>query len=171
MDKQRNWVPANDGRGKLKPYEDTGPAVYVDTSSAWANVAPATEEHTSARDRARALLIRAIPILILEFLLSLAIVILGIIVLGIDANFGRTLLVILLVWGGLGLGSYLWLAERSDYFSSTGVEHHRIDSATEIAITQIESDRDVRLSALKSYMHMLETKADATERKQIGGPL
>ena len=170
MDKQRNWVPANDGRGQLRPYEDTGPGIYVETAGTWQNVERAVEERTSGRDRAWALIWRAIPVLLMELLITIAIVALadG---LGVGGGFGWSVVWVLLLWGLMGLVSYLVLSEREQHHSSTGVEHHRIDSATEIAITQIRADKDVRLSALKSYMAMLETKADHTDQKQIGGPL
>lgn len=169
MRDQRNWVPADDGRATMKPYEDTGPGIWVETSGTWQNAGRVVEEKTSGRDRAIALLWRATPVLFLELLITIAIVALAS-RLGPIGGFGWSVVWVLLLWGGLGLGTYLILSEREQWHSSTGVEHHRIDSATEIAITQIESDRDVRLSALRAYMGMLESKADATEQKQIGGP-
>ena len=170
---RNTWTAASDGRSQIQPYEQTA-GIYVETAGAWQNVGPSTEEHTSARDRARALIMRAVPLLIIEFLLSLALIVLGLIVLDVDASFGPTLLGIILLWGCMGLGSYLWLAERSDHYSSPGVEHARIDAAENIAIEQIHADRDVRLEALKSYlqaMAQIETARD-TNQKQIGrGPL
>ena len=116
---------------------------------------------------------RAVPLLIIEFLLSLALIVLGLIVLGVDATFGPTLLGIILLWGCMGLGSYLWLAERSDHYSSPGVEHARIDAAENIAIEQIHSDRDVRLEALRGYLSaMQQIEQSRDNQKQIGrGPL
>ena len=175
--RQRNtWTPAQDARdrGKIQPYEHTAPGVIIDPSAAWANVAPAEMAHTSGQDRAKGLLIKAIPVLILELVLAIALTVLGVIVLGIDAGAGQTFLVILLIWGALGLGSYLFLAERSDWYSSTGVEHHRVDSAETVAVEQIRADKDVRLEALRGYlqtMAQIETARD-TNQKQIGrGPL
>ena len=169
---RNTWTAASDGRSQIQPYEHTA-GIYVETAGAWQNVGPSTEEHTSARDRARGLLIKAIPLLAIELVLAIALTILAVIALNVDAGAGQTVLVIMLVWGGMGLGSYLFMAERSDHYSSPGVEHARIDAAENIAIEQIHADRDVRLEALKSYlvaMQQIETARD--NQKQIGrGPL
>ena len=171
---RNTWTAASDGnRGHLQPY-DVGGGIYVETAGAWQNVGPSTEEHTSARDRARALIMRAVPLLAIEFLLSLALVVLGVILLGIDATIGPTLLGIILLWGVMGLASYLWLAERSDFYSSPGVEHARIGAAENIAIEQIHADKDVRLEALRGYLQTMQQIEQGREQKQLGtdrGPL
>ena len=175
--RQRNtWTPAQDARdrGKIQPYEHTAPGVIIDPSAAWANVAPAEMAHTSGQDRARGLILKSLPVLILELVLAIALTVLGVIVLGIDAGAGPTFLTILLIWGALGLGSYLFLAERSDWYSSTGVEHHRVDSAEVIAVTQIESDTKVRMAALTGYlsaMAEIEAKRDNKQLTSGRGPL
>ena len=174
--RQRNtWTPAQDARdrGKIQPYDTGSPGVIIDPSAAWANVAPAEMAHTSGQDRAKGLLIKAIPVLILELVLAIALTVLGVIVLGIDAGAGQTFLVILLIWGALGLGSYLFLAERSDWYSSTGVEHHRVDSAETVAVEQIRSDTQVRMAALTGYLQtMQQIEQSRDNQKQIGrGPL
>ena len=168
----RNWVSADGGGpGQIQTYQDPGPGVHIDVGGAYANIAPSTIEKTSAIDKAKGLILRSVPILILEFFLSLALVILAVMVLGVDAGAGSMLLGILLLWGVMGVASYLLLAERADWYSSPGVEHHRVDSATEVAVQQIQADRDVRLAALRSYMALLETQANKQDTKQIGGPL
>lgn len=167
--RQGNWVAgdAQTGQG-LKPYEDTGPAIYVDTAGTWSNVAPATAEHTSGRDRARALMWRALPLLAILGGIALAITITASKLAG-GLGFGWFVSTLLLLWGISGLLAYLYLSSEENYHSSTGVEHHRIDSAENIAIEQIHADKEVRLGALRAYMNMLESKAD-DEPKQIGGP-
>lgn len=164
------WVSG--GTSTVRPYEDTGPGVVIDVGAAWQNVAPAEAAHTSGRDRAIGLLIKSIPVLALELILSIALTVLGVLVLGVDASAGPVFLVILLLWGGMGLGSYLFLAERSDWYSSVGVEHHRVDSAEAVALRQIDSDKSVRLAALSAYvqaMTAIETAKDS-EQKQLRGP-
>ena len=172
---RNTWTPAQDARdrGKIQPGEYTAPGVVIDVSSAWQNVAPAEMAHTSGQDRAKGLLIKAIPVLILELVLAIALTVLGVIVLGIDAGAGQTFLVILLIWGALGLASYLFLAERSDWYSSTGVEHHRVDSAETVAVEQIRSDTQVRMAALTGYLQtMQQIEQSRDNQKQIGrGPL
>ena len=175
--RQRNtWTPAQDARdrGHIQPYDTGAPGVVIDVSSAWQNVAPAEMAHTSGQDRARGLILKSIPVLVLELILSLAIVILAVQVFDIDADAGPMVFTILLLWGGAGLGSFLIMSERSDWYSSTGVEHHRVDSAETVAVEQIRADKDVRLEALRGYlqtMAQIETARD-TNQKQIGrGPL
>jgi hypothetical protein len=163
--KHSTWVSADDGRnrGTLKPYEDTGPAIYVETAGTWQNVAPATAEHTSGRDRARALMWRAVPLLIILGITITASQLAG------GLGFGWFVATLLLLWGISGLLAYLHLSREENYHSSTGVEHHRIDSAETIAVEQIRADKDVRLSALRAYMGMLESKADDDDPKLLGG--
>ena len=174
---RNTWTPAQDARnrGHLQPYEHTAPGVIIDPSAAWANVAPAEMAHTSGQDRAKGLLIKSIPVLVLELVLSLAIVILAVQVFGINADAGPMVFTILLLWGGAGLVSFLIMSERSDWYSSVGVEHHRVDSAESVAVEQIRADKDVRMAALTGYlqtMAQIETARD-TNQKQLGnrGPL
>lgn len=169
------WTPAQDARdrGKIQPYAGS-PGVVIDVSSAWQNVAPAEMAHTSGMDRARGLLLKSIPVLVLELILSLAIVILAVQVFDIDADAGPMVFTILLLWGGAGLGSFLIMSERSDWYSSTGVEHHRVDSAETVAVEQIRADKDVRLEALRGYlstMAEIEAKRDNKQLTSGRGPL
>ena len=168
---KNTWVSGQaHTRQRAAPYEDAGPSIVIEPSGAWQNVAPSEMAHTSGQDRAKGLLILSIPVLLLELVLAIAMVALGMIALGIDAGFGQTLLLILLAWGGLGLASYLFLAERQNHYSTTGVEHHRISSAENVAVEQIHADKDIRLLALRSYMEMLEKSADNEPKQLTRGP-
>ncbi len=177
MGTRNTWTPAQDAQSRtsLQPYDVGAPGVVIDPSMAWANVAPAEMAHTSGQDRAKGLLIKSIPVLVLELVLAIALTILGVSVLGVDAGAGQTFLIILLIWGALGLGSYLFLAERSDWYSSTGVEHHRVESAETVAVEQIRSDTQVRMAALTGYLEkMAQIETSRGDQRLIGhdrGPL
>lgn len=166
---RQTWVSA--GTPAVRPYESGGHGgIIIDVGTAYQNVAPATEEHTSGRDRAKALIWRSLPLLVMEFFLAVAITGIAAYLMPRGVTAGKFVLGVLLLWGLAGVVSYLILAERADWYSSAGVEHHRVDAATEVAISQIEADKEVRLTALTAYIDAM-AQIESKHQKQIGGPL
>ena len=163
----RNWVSADGGGpGQIQTYQDPGPGVYVETAGAWVNVAPATREGTSAKDRAVGLVWRAVPLLLILGGVALAITTAASLLAG-GLGFGWFVTTLLLLWGVSGLVAYLVMDRREWGHSSAGVERLRIETAGDVAIEQIRADREIRLETVRGYLSLMDRQQ---QQQQIGGP-
>lgn len=150
LPKTANWVPALQERRQAPTVYESGPIAGVDVQGAfWGHDVSA--EHTSGKDRAVGLVIRSAPIFTLQLLLSIALTGLAAMTVWSSATLGPVVLVIMGIWGLLASATYIGLDRQERQFSAGGIERHRIDSATEIALAKLEHDADLRQAALQAY--------------------
>lgn len=124
----------------------------LDVGQAWQPL-PAAKEATSAADRAKGLLMRLAGFLALY---GAAGVVVGLGVWLVAANVPMAALAAVLVFAGLGAGTFLRL-NRQDYdHSGAGVERLRIVEAAQLQREQMEHEAELKKLALESYLRMLQ---------------
>ena len=160
------WVSADDGGGRgdlvqLQPGHIAG----ADVASAFDGWDGALE-HTSGRDRAVGLILRSLPLLALQFLLSIGLVGLAALTVWSSASLGPSVILILVLWGLMASGTYLWLdrSERAD--SRVGLEKHRINAAVGLEFHRVDLDYDLKRRAVDAYIRSIESQ---NEQRQLRG--
>lgn len=114
---------------------------------------PGTREQTSAMDRAQALRVRLVPWLVAWSLLSLVV---GVVIIRVVGDWPAGGLLALLLFAALTAWTY-YKMDRNDYvYSREGTERHRIDSAVDLAIAQMDHDFELKRLALEAYLRHLE---------------
>ena len=103
------------------------------------------QERTSATDRARAVVIRSMPILALVALLALA----GAITVGLLAGTVGGVLTFLVAMATVGSVVYIRESRIEYDHSRAGLERYRIDAAVEIKLAEMEHAADLRRQALE----------------------
>lgn len=124
----------------------------LDVGRAWQPL-QATKEATSAVDRARGLQMRVLPFLAL---FALAGVVVGGVVWLVAGIVPIAALVAVLVFAGLGIGTYGRLNSTDYAHSGAGVERHRIDTAADLERQRMEHEQELRRLALDAYLKQLE---------------
>ncbi len=127
------------------------------------NVAPAltsqggARENTSAMDRAYALRVRLIPWLIAWSLIS---VVIGVAVIIVVQDWPGGALATLLVFAALTAITYYKMDSKDYEYSREGTERHRIDTAAELALADMEHRHELRKLALEAYLAHLRIGGD-----------
>ena len=136
---------------------DPPPSLWQPAPSGMVDVwapTPAIVEQSTPVQRAQALMIRQLLLLVIWLVLAIAA--------GLAAwqfaklGGGASALFGLAVFGGCAAASFVALdrAERSD--SATGLEKHRIDRAAELERLRLKQDHELRRQALDAYLNYLE---------------
>lgn len=104
-----------------------------------------TKESTSPMERSKALIVRLLPVTLIYLVLSVA--------LALAFN-------VALVWAFVGFAALTWwsyysLDASERYDSATGVEHHRIEAAKEVALQKLANDRAQQQEITQAYIKML----------------
>jgi hypothetical protein len=123
-----------------------------DVSNAWQPL-QATNERTSAVDRAEAVQKRLRPFL---WLYAGAGVVVGGTVFLVAGTLPGAALVSVLVFSALGVGTYIRLNRMDFEHSGAGVERLRIVEAADLARQQLDHDARLREMALAAYLKHLE---------------
>ena len=161
-----SWVSADDGGGRGEIVQlQPGHIAGADVAAVFGGFDGASEK-TSSKDRAHGLILRSLPLLALQFLLSIGLVGLAALTVWSSASLGPSVILILVLWGGMGLGSYLWLdrSERAD--SRVGLEKHRINAAVGLEFHRVDLDYDLRKRALDAYIRSIESQ---NEQRKLRG--
>ena len=161
-----SWVAADDGRGRGEIVKlETGQIAGADVGPVFGGFDGASE-HTSGRDRAVGLILRSLPLLGLQFLLSIGLVGLAALTVWSSASLGPSVILILVLWGLMASGTYIWLDknERSD--SRVGLEKHRINAAVGLEFHRVDLDYDLRKRALDAYIRSIESQ---NEQRKLRG--
>lgn len=111
------------------------------------------KETTSAMDRAKGLRIRLVPFLVLY---GLAGVVVGGAVWLVAESVPLAALGAVLTFAAFGVGTYVKLNGQDYAHSGAGVERHRVDTAADLARTQMEHTHELRKMALDAYLETLE---------------
>lgn len=124
----------------------------LDVGHAW-QPQTAAKEATSAVDRAKGLQIRLWPFLLLY---GLAGTVVGIGVWLVAGSVPGAALAAVLVFAGMGIGTYRRM-NLDDYdHSGAGVERLRITEAAQLQREQLEQTHELRKMALEAYLETLE---------------
>jgi len=149
---QRRQLPA---LGEVLP---PAPAEPANLLHAWQQPIDGIREHTSAVDRAKAVVVRSAPLLALVGLLAGAGAIVAYALAGTVAA-TLTFLVIMAALGGL---LYRWESHTEYQHSRAGVERLRITEAADLEHARMEHEAELRKMALESYLDIMEKRyADA----------
>jgi hypothetical protein len=126
----------------------------LNLAAGWTTIEGA-QEHTSAMDRAKALRVRLLPFVLLWLLLS---GVMGFIVYQVvQSNVGAGVTTLLL-FSALTAFTYYRL-NRTDYeFSREGTERHKVDTAADLAKTQMRYNAEARRDAWGYYVKQLEKR-------------
>lgn len=153
---QRNFVaPAPLARREPQTVDVTpwmAQTTALDTSRAWEPLQTA-HERTSAVDRAKGLQMRVVPFL---GLYALAGVVVGGVVWYVAGIVPLAALTAVLVFAGMGIGTYSRMNSTDYAHSGAGVERHRIDTAADLERARMEHEQELRKTALDAYLRQME---------------
>ncbi len=128
------------------------PAEPANLLHAWQQPTEAHLEHTSANDRAKGVVRRATPMLLLVGLLALS----GAIIAWNVAGQVQAVLTFLVIMAIVGGGLY-WSESRTEYAHSRGgIERLRIVESANLEMAKIDGEIELRRMALDAYIHMME---------------
>jgi hypothetical protein len=157
MDKN-NYVSASSNDRALTPThlerigQSTSPVIVVDgVFTPQATV----KETTGPLERSYALVVRLLPVTAIYLVFSITIAI----------AFEFRMVWGLLIFAALTWLSYYTLDAAERYDSATGVEHHRIDAAKELASQKMEYDAQLRREITAAYLKQLEGPHDPKAEK------
>ncbi len=128
------------------------PAQTVDVTSVW-EAQHAAQEKTSAVDRAKGLQLRLWPFLLMYAGAGLVV---GLGVWLVAGSWPPGAMLGALLFAALGVGTYIKLNGQDYAHSSSGVERHRIDSATYLAERELDHKARMQEKALDAYLKRLE---------------
>ena len=160
------WVSADDGGGRGEIVQlQPGHIAGADVAAVFGGFDGATEK-TSSKDRAHGLILRSLPLLGLQFLLSIGLVGLAALTVWSSASLGPSVIVILALWGLMASGTYIWLDENERSDSRVGLEKHRINAAVGLEFHRVDLDYDLRKRALDAYIRSIESQ---NEQRKLRG--
>ncbi len=160
------WVSADDRRGRGEIVQlQPGNLAGADVGSVF-HGQDGAKETTSARDRAVGLIMRSVPLLGLQFLLSIGLVGLAALTVWSSASLGPSVILILVLWGLMASGTYLWLDKNERADSRVGLEKHRIDAAVGLEFHRVDLDYDLKRRAVDAYIRSIESQ---NEQRQVRG--
>ena len=139
--------------GEVLPLAPTEPAALL---HAWQQPTEAHLERTSADDRARGLVRRNMPVLVLVGLLAVA----GALVAWGVAGTVPSVLTFLVIMAVVGGGLYMWDSRTEYAHSRGGIERLRITEGANIELAKIETEAELRRMALEAYIRMMEKRND-----------
>jgi hypothetical protein len=137
--------------GEVLPPAPTQPANLL---HAWQQPVDGIQEQTSAWDRAKSVVMRSAPLLLLVGLLASAGALIAW-VLGGTVPSALTFLVLMAVLGGL---LYRWESHTEYSHSRAGVERLRITQGANIEMAKIEHEAELRRMALDAYIRLMERR-------------
>lgn len=153
---EANFVAAHPQRPLMQP-----PAIdQIDISPVWSPTASRARDSISAVDRAKAHNLRMVPVYALIFAVALlAVVAYSLLIYFLDQPGAPwaldRILIFLAVLSSLGLVAHI-NGSRTDYqHTHAGVERHRITTAAEVYIAQIEATAEVQREALRANLALL----------------
>jgi hypothetical protein len=121
-------------------------------AAGWTTIEGA-QEHTSAMDRAKALRVRLLPFAVAWGILS---VVIGGIVIYVAANVPIAALLTMFLFSALTAFTYYKLNHTDYEFSREGTERHKVDTAADLAKTQMRYNAEARRDAWGYYVKQLE---------------
>ena len=128
------------------------PAEPANLLHAWQQPTEAHLEHTSANDRAKGVVRRSVPMLLLVALLALA----GAIVAWVLGGTTPSALTFLTLMATIGGGLYLWESRTEYAHSRGGIERLRIVESANLEMAKIDGEIELRRLALDAYIKMME---------------
>jgi hypothetical protein len=150
------YVDGRDTRQRIMVPPSDPPVVVVDAAF---TPQYSTKETTTPVNRSTALLIRLAPVTAIYLIFAITIAI---------------AFELRMVWGMLIFAALTWwsyytmdAAERWD--SATGVEHHRIEAAKDLAEQKMAYDAQVRMQITQAYLKQLEGPTYDTQTTQQSG--
>ena len=160
----RNFVPAA-SRPEVVQLPAAVPLQSADLSRAWQATTSPSRDSVSAQDRAKAHLLRSIPVFVTVFLLSGAVTVLYAIVamvagVGVAGGLDR-LFVFLFALAAMGFVAYGQESKREYEHSHAGVERLRVTAAVEIRQAEISAELQLRTAALSAQLRLLGVDDDA----------
>lgn len=133
--------------GEVLPAAPTEPAALL---HAWQQPVEAMLEHTSANDRAKGVVRRATPVLLLVALLAVA----GAIIAFGVAGTVPAVLTFLLLMATVGGSLYLWESRTEYAHSRGGIERLRIVESADLEMARIDGELELRRMALEAYINL-----------------
>ncbi len=104
-----------------------------------------TKESTGPMERSKALIVRLIPVTLIYLVLSVA----------LAFAFNVALVWAFVAFAGLTAFSYYNMDNLERYDSASGIEHHRIEAAKEVALQKLANDRAQQQEITQAYIKML----------------
>ena len=104
-----------------------------------------TKESTGPMERSKALIVRLLPVSVIYMVLAIA----------LAFAFNVALAWAFVAFAGLTAFSYYNMDNLERYDSATGVEHHRIEAAKEVALQKLANDRAQQQEITQAYIKML----------------
>ena len=133
--------------GEVLPPAQPEPAALL---HAWQQPVEAMLEHTSANDRAKGVVRRATPVLLLVALLAVA----GAIIAFGVAGTVPAVLTFLLLMATVGGSLYLWESRTEYAHSRGGIERLRIVESADLEMARIDGELELRRMALEAYINL-----------------
>ena len=160
----RNFVPAA-SRPEVVQLPEQTPLQPADLSRAWQSTTSPSRDSVSAQDRAKAHLLRSVPVFVTVFLLSGAVTVLYAIVamvagVGVAGGLDK-LFVFLFALACLAFVAYGQESKREYEHSHAGVERLRVTSAVEIRKAEISAELQLRTAALSAQLRLLGVDDDS----------
>jgi len=149
------YLPAVQPQRRQMPLGEVLPAAPAEPASllhAWQQPTEAHLEHTSANDRAKGVVRRSMPMLVLVALLALA----GAIVAYVLGGTTPSALTFLFLMATVGGGLYLWESRTEYAHSRGGIERLRIVESANLEMAKIDGEIELRRMALDAYIKMME---------------
>ena len=133
--------------GEVLPLAPTEPAALL---HAWQQPTEAHLERTSAEDRAKGLVRRNMPVLVLVGLLAAA----GALVAWGVAGTVPSVLTFLVIMAVVGGGLYMWDSRTEYAHSRGGIERLRIVESADLEMARIDGELELRRMALEAYINL-----------------
>jgi hypothetical protein len=148
----RGYIVEEKTQAPPPPLPPTEPSIIVVESPAFQSHEGASER-TSGMDRAKAQLVRTLPLSVVLLILTV----------GFAMKFELELAWVLVTWGAACALAYLLFDRQEHEFSTNGLERHRIDKAFALRKEEIRHDHELKRMALETHLKSVERYYGALE--------